>query len=170
MSTDFDFSGVSVEDAPPLFNEPMIGLPPQDIPTPKPERATARDILGLNTDDEPPKPRPRRGALKRDIQDFYTQAAFMVYIFDPTCAQAVAESAEKAAEAWEKLAFENPAIMRALQRMMEVGAWGGLIAAHAPIALAVFAHHAPNARILSLVPHDENDNEGASADDSSGAQ
>lgn len=106
----------------------------------KPEGTTAR----RPRPDRPPrtaKPRKDSPALKKAVMELYTSAGMMVLPFDQQCGTVVVNSAEQCADAMIKLAEENDAVMRALQALVQTSAWGGVVAAHLPIIMAVTAHH-----------------------------
>lgn len=102
--------------------------------------------------DKPPKvekpvpPKPPRGSLVRQLTDLYVALGTFVLPFDTVCGTAVINSAPKCAEALEALARDNPAVRRAIMRLVETSAWGMVITAHAPIMLAVAMHHIPAVR------------------------
>lgn len=91
----------------------------------------------------PPKPRP--GQLVKPLTDLYVSIGTMMLPFDQ-CGLVVIQSAPKCAEALEQLARESPAVRRALLALVETSVWGAVMAAHAPIMLAVAMHHVPAVR------------------------
>lgn len=92
----------------------------------------------------PPKPRP--GALVKQFTDLYVSVGTMMLPFDQPCGTVIIQSAPKCAEALENLARENPAVRRALMALVETSVWGSVLAAHAPILIAVAIHHVPAVR------------------------
>ena len=110
----------------------------QDEPTEagKPPKARAFSKLGAN--------RKRGSGVRalvtadRDkIVGLYVTCGFAVMMVKPEAAKAIAESAERCADAWVELAKENDAVRRAVLFIIEGGAWGAVIVAHMPIALAL---------------------------------
>lgn len=98
------------------------------------------------TKTEKPKretPPRRKGSLTKRLTEFYTFLGMSLMPFDPVCAAAVINSAEKCAEALDNLAYENDAVRRAIHMLLETSAWGQVAMAHAPILLAIGAHHVP---------------------------
>lgn len=89
---------------------------------------------------------PRAGTIKRGITDIYITLGALAVPFDPVCGQAIIEAAENAGEALEELAKADPRVRRALLALLQTSAWGGVIAAHAPIIMAVASHHFVNKR------------------------
>lgn len=57
--------------------------------------------------------------------------------FHPKFAMAVTEQAEDCALAWFELAEQNDTVRRWILGVLEGGAWGGVIAAHTPLFMAV---------------------------------
>lgn len=94
----------------------------------------------------PVPPKPKAGTLVKPLTDFYTSIGTMMLPFDQPCAMAVINNATECAESLENLARENPKVRRALLAMVETSVWGQVIAAHAPIMLAIAMHHVPAVR------------------------
>lgn len=90
---------------------------------------------------KPPKTRKNNTQLKQSVTELYTSVGMMVVPFDQNCGMVVVNSADGCADALVKAAEENDALMRALQGLVATSAWGGVIAAHLPIIMAVMAHH-----------------------------
>lgn len=152
----------------PWVDEGDISVPGSDSPTPEGERIAARvgKLIGMNPDRHrkngtpPPRkapkpipPKPRPGQLVKPFTDLYVTVGTMMLPFDQVCGMAVVSSAPKCAEALEQLARENPAVRRALMAMVETSVWGAVLAAHAPILLAVAMHHVPAIRESIPTPH-----------------
>lgn len=91
----------------------------------------------------PPPPKPRTGQLVKPLTDLYVTIGTIMMPFDSVCGGAIIASAPKCAEAVENLARENPAIRRAVLALVETSVWGQVIAAHAPIFVAIAVHHVP---------------------------
>lgn len=90
---------------------------------------------------KPPRARKNSEQLKSSVAEMYMSVGMMVVPFDPQCGMVVCNSAESCADSLVKAAEENDAMMRTLQAMVATSAWGGVIAAHLPIIMAVMAHH-----------------------------
>lgn len=95
-----------------------------------------------------PLPPFRAGPIAKGVDKIYRRAGKLVKIWDPALGSAIIASARKVVdeegdenttvgEAWEEIAKVNPRIRRLLLKVVESGAWGALIAAHAPILLAI---------------------------------
>jgi len=95
---------------------------------------------------KPPPPKPRAGALVKPLTDMYAALGMMITPFDRPCGTTIIANAEPCAEALDKLARENAAARRVIVAMLETSVWGAVIAAHAPILMAVAAHHVPMIR------------------------
>jgi hypothetical protein len=87
---------------------------------------------------------PRMPAqLGKQVAELYGLAAMMLMAFDPPCATAVMESAERCGEAWENLARTNPGVRRVLVSLTQGSAWSSVVFANAPIISAIAIHHIP---------------------------
>lgn len=86
---------------------------------------------------------PRPGVISKRLEELYIGLGMVWFPFDPTCAQAVVESAPKCAEAMEQLCKENEAVRRVVLRLIETSTYGKIITAHMPILMAVAVHHMP---------------------------
>lgn len=94
--------------------------------------------------DKSPKPvraTKDSATLKKALTELYTAGGMMWAPFDPQCGMAVVNSAEPCADALVKLADENEAVKRALSALTQTSAWGGVMAAHLPIIMAIAGHH-----------------------------
>jgi len=142
----------------PVTTDPIIpdqeasnGIPPVDETTSRYDNIRKLfDAKG--TTPKPPKttkpvpPKPRPGTLVKPLTDLYTSVGTMLIPFDQPCGMAIVNCAEDCARALENLARENPAVRRALLRLVETSVWGQVIAAHAPIFVTVAMHHNPAVR------------------------
>ena len=88
--------------------------------------------------------RPSR--IKVEVQNLYMAAGLGVYPFDNAIGSLLADNAENCAVAWDELAKKNPSIKRTLEKLLETSAYGTLIAAHMPIAVAVATKYVPHLR------------------------
>lgn len=88
-------------------------------------------------------PAAPRGGFVKPLTEMYGTIALMLMPFDAQCAMAIMEAAPKAAESLDNLAKSNDAVKRVLITLTQTSAWGAVLAAHAPIILAVTMHHVP---------------------------
>jgi len=92
--------------------------------------------------DKGPEPEmPKKGVIADALMPMYASVGMFVAMKDKTCGSAILESAESCAQSIEDLAATNPAVRRAIMSLIKTSAWGGVIAAHAPIIMCVIAHH-----------------------------
>jgi hypothetical protein len=103
-----------------------------------PPKAVPRQVNGAL-----PKSAPtlRVPAFEKRLTEFYSNAAAMLCMIDPTCGTVFAESAEQMAHSMCELAANNPAVKRVLMGLLEKTALTAVIAAHTPLVVAVLAHH-----------------------------
>lgn len=143
--TDVPYIGPTSDDEPPPPDHTAsASLPPFETPEPtSPGGGKGRGKRGRAREPRPTPPKPRPGSLVKPLTELYEGIGGALVLFDPVCGTAVIESAPKCAEAVENLARENEAVRRVISRMLETSAWGGVLIAHAPIILAVAAHHGP---------------------------
>lgn len=87
-----------------------------------------------------------RGGLKQALENWYVGIGMAMMPFDPHCAGIILENASKCAESMDEWAKTNPAVKRVLLQMVSVTAAGAVLAAHAPIIMAVMMHHIPALR------------------------
>jgi hypothetical protein len=64
--------------------------------------------------------------------------------------EVVAENAHELAESWHKLAQQNPAVKRALEAMMQTGAWSGVLMTSAAVLVPILQNHGA---IPADIPH-----------------
>ncbi len=112
---------------------------------------------------EPPS---RPGEFVEPIEKLYTTVAVFAIPFDQQCASAILQVdqqekiiqfdgtetdnpnygksvARLCAESLDKAAQTNDSLRKVLRMLTTGGTWGAVVAAHAPIIMAVMAHHAP---------------------------
>lgn len=103
---------------------------------------------------KPPKatvPRANKTSLTQSLQQMYAFAGMGLMPFDPVCGTAVMMSAESCAESLAELAQHNESVRRVLLALTQTGAWGGVLAAHLPLVLAIVSHHGPEGAIPPAV-------------------
>ena len=136
---------------------------PDTSPAEKPaDRApdTARRHRGKAAEAKPETPAPayKAGVIAKGVNRLYRKAGKIVRVMDEDIGEAIIQAARNTAEddepddsvgsAWEELAKTNPRIRRFLMKVIAGGAWGQLIMAHAPIAMAILMKPA----ILKIIP------------------
>lgn len=135
------------------------------------ERLGGRAKLGPNrVKQDPPKlprekePPSKPGEFVEPIESFYTLVGAGLFPFDPHCATVLLEEDRTAqvidghevrgknygktraricAETLDEAAQKSENLRRVLRLLTTGGVWGAVIAAHAPIVLAVMSHHTP---------------------------
>lgn len=105
--------------------------------TPPPEPPLADDAAPRG----PGRPRGSRSALAPRIADALTGLALPVALVNQADALAIVEHAEPIAYALDRLAKENPAVKRVLERLLTSSAWGGVIVAVLPLVIAIAGNH-----------------------------
>lgn len=106
-----------------------------------------------------PQPRPASGrssvtdvALRKGLVELYTSLGIMLLPMDAVCGEALVNAAPRCADSLVLLAKQNAAVRRALLALTQTSAWGGVVLAHAPLVLAVLAHHGPEDMRQRLIP------------------
>lgn len=89
-------------------------------------------------------PAYKQGMFVQPLTDMYLMLGGLMALKDATCGTAIAESADSCAQALDELARNNPAMRRALTKLLQTSDWGKVIAAHMPIVMAVAFHHIPS--------------------------
>lgn len=96
----------------------------------------------------------RAGPIATGMNKLYARTGKILRVMDPDIGNAVLASTRKESEddvtvgeAWEELARVNPRIRATLLKMIQGGAWGQLMMAHAPIILAILMKDAIRKRI-----------------------
>lgn len=84
---------------------------------------------------------PRALSLKKRLEDFIVSAGAMLMLVNAADGQVVIAGAPAQAAALDSLAKENPAVRRALDRLLTVSVYGQLVAAFAPTLLGLAANH-----------------------------
>lgn len=107
-----------------------------------PGKTRARKTPSPANDAAPTSPRPPRGvSLERRLEEFITAGGAMLLIVNARDGQAVIAGAPSQARALGALAKENPAVKRALEKLLTVSVYGQLLAAFAPTVLTIAANH-----------------------------
>lgn len=104
--------------------------------------------LGANKATRSPV-RKLTAADREKIEGFYSALALVFVaptpLYNEDGAQALAGQAKPCADAWFNLAENNDSVRRMILMLIEGGAWGAIIAAHAPIAMAFMPEHTKRA-------------------------
>jgi hypothetical protein len=126
--------------APPDFG-PDASATPQNAPkinTKTPPRAT-KDVLGKLGQNKRLRS-PVRVLSDEDMDklgDRYRWLGKIASPFHPKFGAAMQEQADECAKSWTQLAANNDKVRRWILAFIEGGDWGGVIAAHMPIFMAV---------------------------------
>lgn len=125
---------------------------------PPKRRSKMSDVLGDSykskksraNSDRPRTSSTRTAAKKKDefvepLTAMYTMVGTVMIPFDQPCGTAVITSAEQCAKALDNLAAKDERVRKALRTLTTGSAYGEVIIAHAPIMLAILAHHFPGA-------------------------
>lgn len=80
--------------------------------------------------------------MERKLEDFFTYFSLpFAAVGDIYCAEVIAAGAPQLAEAWAALAKENANVKRVLDKMMQGGAWGGVVVSTAAVVIPIAGHH-----------------------------
>lgn len=129
-------------DTPP---KPASVKPPQAAPT-KPRKPDAA----------PPKEpkqetRGRPPVLQKQLEETFLGLSMGVAVIgDSFDGEVIAENAHELAEAYYKLSLQNSAVKKALEAMMQTGAWSGVIMTTAAILVPILQNHGA---IPAEIPH-----------------
>lgn len=117
-------------------------------------------------------PAYKPGVITKGVNRLYRKAGKIVRAMDADIGEAIIQSARNTADdgelddsvgaAWEELARTNPRIRRFVMKCISGGAWGQLIMAHAPIAMAIMMKpailkHIPFAGLVQSVAEPDED-------------
>lgn len=162
----------SSDEKPPRFNtsprprgdaeKPLVDAAEEAQQESKPRKRTA-SRSNASTDGQRYKP----GMFVEPLEGIYTAIGMGVSAFDkhevedeagnktivPLCGFAIASNAHSIATQWDSLAETNPQVRRALMKLLQGGAWAGVIGAHLPILGAIISNHMPGL-MPGVVPKD----------------
>lgn len=127
-------SSVASDDVPDSGRPPFLGRtrrPPRAAPL---RESAPRPTAAF-------KPRKTDAQLTEALTQLYTFGGMALTPFDQVCGAAVVNSAQPCAESLVKLAQENENVRKALEALTQTSAWGGVVAAHMPLVMAVVGHH-----------------------------
>lgn len=111
--------------------------PPKEVPFTQMDGPTELPQAGT---------KKRNTQLKRQIADLYVFAGTTTFMFDQQIGGLVIQQADACAESLDELARTNPAVKRALEKLLETSIYGAVLAAHAPIVIAVATKYVPYLR------------------------
>ena len=120
---------------------PRLGDVELDFPFDEMPKASAKAETVDKPKPAPKKPTGRAPVLRTALQRFYENIGGLTLLFDPVCGQVIIDNAPRTAEAMDELAKQDPNVRRILLKLVETSALGTVVAAHAPIALAIYSHH-----------------------------
>jgi hypothetical protein len=127
---------------------PELNFTPLDDDIP-PKRSWNPFKTAEKGDDKPRKektPAPAASQAKKlcaPLKDLYRMIGIGVSAIDQHCGFAIAREADALGESWEELARTSPGFRRFLEKAQKASGWGTVLTAHAPLALAIAAHHMP---------------------------
>lgn len=81
----------------------------------------------------------KQASLSRALESQYVLMGSLLYMFAPATGQALIGNAESCADSLASWAATNPKVAKALERTLTGAGAVSVLAAHAPIALAVYA-------------------------------
>lgn len=90
--------------------------------------------------------KPRNTALKKSLEEVYVFIGTTTFMFDTQIGGLILNQAEDCAASLDELARTNPAVKRALERLVETSVYGAILTAHAPIAVAIATKYVPYLR------------------------
>lgn len=82
---------------------------------------------------------PNKGVVKDALMSLYGFAGMSLRMWSEPVSDVILTSAEDCAESLEELARTNESVRRVLLSVTKTSAWGAVIVAHVPIAMAVYA-------------------------------
>lgn len=115
-----------------------------EVPKPKRRRPAGKTRPRKTRADSAPRATsatPRQAPLKRRLADAITTVGAMLLLISPADGALIIAGAEKQAAALDALAREQPAVKRALERLLTASVYGQLLAAFAPTLLGLAANH-----------------------------
>jgi hypothetical protein len=119
---------------------------PRKTATPTAKKATAK------------VPASKPGEFVEPMEQLYTMISLGVDMVDKKdhgnseeCSKIILDEAHNIAVKWDELAQKNDQVRKTLRTLTQGSAWGSLLMAHVPIALAVFATHMPGSVPASII-------------------
>lgn len=118
----------------------------KDTPPKGPRRTRTKDSSGPAAKSTVDAPEYVPGRIADALKGTYAQIGMFWGMFDPQCAQVLIQNAETMANSMEKWAKDSPAVRGVLEKVITTSAIGEVVAAHAPIVMAIAMHHVPAVR------------------------
>jgi hypothetical protein len=131
----------------------MPDTPPKPASVKPPKAASTKPP---KQDSPPPREpsketRGRPPILQKQLEEMFLALGMGASVIgDPFDGEVIAENAHELAEAWHKLAQQNSAVKKALEAMMQTGAWSGVLMTTAAVAIPILQNHGA---IPPGVPH-----------------
>jgi hypothetical protein len=134
-----------------LLREAGVKVSPEDDTPPRAHaqarRERAKERAKPTEDPEPDalrfgaaKMTPKWVALRESLTSLYTGASMIAFAFgDPVTTELIQVNSENCVNAWVDLAQKDKRVEQLLMKLTTGSAWGGVVMAHAPIALALMA-------------------------------
>lgn len=121
----------------------MPDTPPKPAQVKPPKAAQTKPRPDSPPPKEPSKEtRGRPPVLQKQLEEMFLGIGMGVSVIGDTFdGEVVAENAHELAEAWFKLAQQNAAVKKALEAMMQTGAWSGVIMTSAAVAVPILQNH-----------------------------
>lgn len=127
-------------------------VPEQETPPKESFAARARSRRSAPKTTKPKErvPASKPGEFVDDLERLYKMAAMGVDFMDGmrgnldhNCGDTINDNAHEIAVKWDELAQKDDSVRKMLRMLTQGSSWGGLMMAHAPIALALLTNHAP---------------------------
>lgn len=141
-------------------NATVIGDGPKAAPNLPPP-----DIADELPPVEKPDVKRRIGKLEKNLTDTYQTVGMFVGMVDRYCGQTIMDESETMAASMVEWAEEDPKVKAALLRMTTASAFGKVLAAHAPVLMAIGSHHVPAIRKTFFPAQDAEPVEAVPTDD-----
>lgn len=100
----------------------------------------------------------RKGQFIEPLTMLYTTAGSLILPFDNMTGTAFIESAESCATTLDDLAYQNESVRRALHSLTQTSLAGAVLAAHAPILIAITVQYVPGFRERMKLADPEDNN------------
>lgn len=142
---------IQAETTPPPSDEDLFAQF-SNLSTPKePAKETPPKNVPFTQVDEPIElptgtTKGRNTALKKSLEETYALLGTSVFMFDQQIGLTIIQKAPDCAAALDELARTNPAVKKALMKLMETSVYAAVISAHAPIVVAVATKYVPYLR------------------------
>lgn len=118
----------------------------ESIKRDNPLRESKKDDSKSNKKKSSSGPTPTASQAKKlcePLPDMYRMAGMAIAMYDEQCGKEIVNRADDLGNSWLKLAESSPAFRKFLQRVNSASGLGAVLTAHAPIGIAIAAHHIP---------------------------